>query len=125
MIARLVVAAALMSLLVGIASAWHPVTGLFQKRQLCKKIDVDGGFPAATNVTGTDGYSTVNCFNASTEPVYFGNASMTTADGYPICSAATCAGSSISMQVRSNELYCTTATDTADGGTPVKCIMGH
>lgn len=106
-------------------TGFKKLTEVDSERVLCPVIDEDGGISASQVTCGAGGFSSVACTNVadSTNIVYLGGSAVTTSDGYPICTtASSCAGSTV--QIETGEVYCTTNTASADGGTPLRCLCG-
>lgn len=110
-----------------VSFAFKPLREVASARVLCPAIDEDGGIAAASVSCGAGGFNSVTCTNVadSTNVVYFGSSAVTSSTGYPVCTtASSCAGSTLSIDTHKGDLYCTTNTDSADGGTPIKCLCG-
>jgi len=121
---RLVTVAAMLAVLAVGGLAFKTLHHVKSERVLCPVIDVDGGVVAQELATGGS-YNSIACTNTGSEPVYFGGSSVTTSSGFPVCTdSSNCAGSAWSLDTQRGQVYCTTATATHDGGTPIRCIYG-
>jgi hypothetical protein len=75
----------------------------------------------ATAIASADGFNSVMCGNTSATVVYFGGSTVSTANGFPVCSdVATCTTSTISIDTHQGELYCRVASGTQ----AIRCILG-
>jgi len=103
--------------------ASEPLREVGSGRYLCPVYDEDGGvLPAAV---GPASYSSIDCYNKSSTVVYVGSVtSAVSGTGYEVCNGTSCVTPTFGMDTHKGQLYCSTASATADGGTPLICAYG-
>ena len=79
-----------------------------------------GATPTLIN-NGDGGYNAVRCSNVAEIPVYIGGASVTDAEGYPVCSESEICGDVALTLDASMAVYC---IDPAGATPPINCIAG-
>jgi hypothetical protein len=95
------------------------------EQQCTELVTEDGGFSGQAVISADDGLNSVTCSNLSSNIVYFGGSTVAAAQGFPVCTSASCAGKTFAIDTNNGQVWCTTAADLDGGYQAVRCIAGR
>jgi hypothetical protein len=106
------------------ASAFKPIVEIRAlKYNVQPSLAADGGALVPVALSPSGGNNTAMCWVPGSLPVYFGGSNVSVDGGMPFCAAATCVGSTISVDTYHGQLYY--VAPRRDGGTAMHCMFGR